>query len=397
MTETEYKLLNWRGDSLNAERMCADILIMQDFESVDPQSPLGGPDGTKDILCQKSGWQYLAGVYFPPLPKTFNSIKKKFTDDYKGVKKNKVDGIIFMTNQKLTPTNKKNLKSIAKKDKKTCIIFDNESIRVLLDSGLGLPIRLNHLKIKLSKSDQIAFFSKQQNRLPLLLDTYSNIIIKTLSQKIDACCINNDNFEKQISEIHNYAQQTNAFIQETKTKTDKSKLIFPSTLDYLSTENLDSKMLNSIHKVMLYGEQISNLGEFRTHKIWIGTKNSNIDKASYIPPEPSSVEKLVNELLKKWNDDYKKLKKSKDKKYIIKKIAKFHSDFLSIHPFLDGNGRVARFLLNQQVSELLNVNKQIIIEDKPSYYDALNEGRKGNLKPLIEILLIAIYGTNEIE
>jgi len=53
MTETEYKLLNWRGDSLNPERMCADILIMQDFESVDPQSPLGGPDGTKDILCKK--------------------------------------------------------------------------------------------------------------------------------------------------------------------------------------------------------------------------------------------------------------------------------------------------------------------------------------------------------
>lgn len=70
MTETEYKLLNWRGDSLNAERMCADILVMQDFESVDPQSPLGGPDGTKDILCKKGGRTYLAAVYFAPLPKT---------------------------------------------------------------------------------------------------------------------------------------------------------------------------------------------------------------------------------------------------------------------------------------------------------------------------------------
>ncbi len=166
MIETEYKLLNWRGDSLNAERMCADILVMQDFESVDPQSPLGGPDGTKDILCKKGGRTYLAAVYFAPLPKTFSSIKSKFQGDYKVVNKNKVDGIIFMTNQKLTPTNKKNLQSIATKDNANCIIYDNEAIRGLLDSALGLSIRLSHLKIKLSKADQISFFSKQQNRLP---------------------------------------------------------------------------------------------------------------------------------------------------------------------------------------------------------------------------------------
>jgi len=158
MTETEFKLLNWRGDSLNAERMCADILIMQDFESVDPQSPLGGPDGKKDILCKKSDWEYVAAVYFPPLPKTFNDIKKKFIGDYEGVEKNSVNGIIFMTNQKLTPANKKKLKSITDKDNKKCIIYDNEAIRGLLDSGLGLPIRLQHLKIKLNETDQIAFF-----------------------------------------------------------------------------------------------------------------------------------------------------------------------------------------------------------------------------------------------
>ena len=81
----------------------------------------------------------------------------------------------------------------------------------------------------------------------------------------------------------------------------------------------------------------------------------------------------------------------------IQRIVKFHNDFLSIHPFLDGNGRVARFLLNQQATELLNIREEVIIEDRPSYYDALTQGQNGNLKPLEKIVTIAIYGTNIIE
>lgn len=396
MTETEYKLLNWRGDSLNAERMCADILIMQDFESVDPQSPLGGPDGTKDILCKKGVWKYLAAVYFAPLPKSFRTIKKKFLGDYEGVKKNKVDGIIFMTNQKLTPTNKKNLIEIAEKDKAKCMIYDNEAIRGLLDSGLGLPIRLQYLKIKLSKADQIAFFSKQQNRLPQLLDFYSKGIISALSSKIDECCEVKKHERQQLEDIHAFAQQTIAYIQETAPKSDKARISFPKNLE-ISTRNLDSDTLKFIHKIMLYGSGSQEIGTYRTHTIWVGAPHSSPEKASFLPPKPELVPKLTEQLLKEWRDNYNSISKSKKKDLKIEHIAKFHSDFLSIHPFLDGNGRVARFLLNQQASELLNITEQIIIEDRPSYFDALSEGQKDNLSPLIKIISIAIYGTDNLK
>jgi fido (protein-threonine AMPylation protein) len=396
MTETEYKLLNWRGDSLNAERMCADILIMQDFESVDPQSPLGGPDGTKDILCKKGGRTYLAAVYFAPLPKTFRSIKAKFEGDYKGVKKNKVDGIIFMTNQKLTPSNKKTLQSIATKDKANCIIYDNEAIRGLLDSALGLPIRLSHLKIKLSKADQISFFSKQQNRLPQLFDTYSKGIISVLSAKIDECCDTKSIDKSKIDDIYAFAQQTMAFIQDTPKKSDKRTIEFPKDIE-ISIQNLNSESLKYIHKAMMFESGSKEIGTFRTHTIWVGAPNSSPEKASYVPPKPELVPQLTEKLLEEWRKDYPNVLNAKKKTFKIQRIVKFHNDFLSIHPFLDGNGRVARFLLNQQASELLNITEQVIIEDRPSYYDALNEGQNGNLKPLEKIVTIAIYGTDIIE
>lgn len=396
MTETEYKLLNWRGDSLNAERMCADILIMQDFESIDPQSPLGGPDGTKDILCKKGGRTYLAAVYFAPLPKTFRSIKAKFQGDYKGVKKNKVDGIIFMTNQKLTPSNKKTLQAMATKDKANCIIYDNEAIRGLLDSALGLPIRLSHLKIKLSKADQISFFSKQQNRLPQFFDTYSKGIISVLSAKIDECCDTKAIDKSKFDDIYAFAQQTMAFIQDTPKKSDKRTIEFPKDLE-ISIQYLNSESLKYIHKAMMFESGSKEIGAFRTHTIWVGAPNSSPEKASYLPPKPELVPQLTEKILEEWRKDYPSVLVAKKKTIKIQRIVKFHSDFLSIHPFLDGNGRVARFLLNQQASELLNITEQIIIEDRPSYYDALNEGQKGNLKPLEKIVAIAIYGTDIVE
>jgi fido (protein-threonine AMPylation protein) len=396
MTETEYKLLNWRGGSLNAERMCADILIMQDFESVDPQSPLGGPDGTKDILCKSGGRKYLAAVYFAPLPKTFRNIKSKFQEDYKGVNKNKVDGIIFMTNQKLTPSNKKILQLIATKDKVNCIIHDNEAIRALLDSALGLPIRLLHLKIKLSKVDQISFFSKQQNRLPQLFETYSQGIISVVSTKIEECCNTKAIDKSKFEDIYAFAQQTIAFIQDSPKKSDKNMIKFPKDLE-ISIQNLNSESLKYIHRAMMFESGIKEIGSFRTHTIWVGAPNSSPEKASYIPPKPELVPQLTEKFLEEWRKDYPNVLISKMKTLKIQRIVKFHNDFLSIHPFLDGNGRVARFLLNQQATELLNIREEVIIEDRPSYYDALTQGQNGNLKPLEKIVTIAIYGTNIIE
>lgn len=388
MKKTEYKLTLWREGQTNAERFSSDLLILDGFTSVSPQSPLGGPDGLKDVVCEKNGWKYIGAAYFPTTQKNYNSIKTKFIHDLDGVAKNSADGIVFITNQSLTPGQKNGLSKIATTKSVKSIIYDNERIRVIIDSPIGFALRLQYLRIKMNKEEQLAFFAQQQNKLNQLLNSQTNEIVTAISRKIDECCKQNTQQELVISEFISSTQSTlSNFINLQGEKSDKKNLNFPSVT--FLTEELTIDNLCNIQKLLLYEFKIPELGKLRSHQVWIGSANR--DKASYVPPPPTEIQVLTEKLLSDWRNNYKKIK-SQSKDNIIKAIAKFHGDFLSIHPFMDGNGRVARFLLNQQVSELLNEERKIIIEDRQSYFTALTEAQNKDYSKLELIIKQAIYG-----
>jgi Fic family protein len=72
-------------------------------------------------------------------------------------------------------------------------------------------------------------------------------------------------------------------------------------------------------------------------------------------------------------------------------LAKLHHRFLTIHPFMDANGRVARSIADQAAQELLN--QRIggeFIEDAQAYYAALAAANKGDLKPLQDRIKAAL-------
>ena len=142
---TESALKDWRSGSTIAERLCATLLHSEGFLRVEPQCPLGGPDGLKDILLTLNGWRYVAAVYFPSTNKEFKDIRKKFTDDIVGVATNSADGIAFLTNQRLTPSEKYELESLADASSIKPLIYDMESIRTILDSPRGYGMRLEFI------------------------------------------------------------------------------------------------------------------------------------------------------------------------------------------------------------------------------------------------------------
>jgi hypothetical protein len=82
--DTELRLLFWRDGSTQAERLAASALGLLGYEEIDPQSPLGGPDGTKDIVCRKGAYTWIAAVHFPTGPISFTAIKKKYSTDLLG-------------------------------------------------------------------------------------------------------------------------------------------------------------------------------------------------------------------------------------------------------------------------------------------------------------------------
>ncbi|MHA4895632.1 Fic family protein [Pedobacter sp. PWIIR3] len=393
--DTEIKLLHWREGQPKAERLAANLLDLDGFTSIDPQCPLGGPDGIKDVICEKNGWKYVGAAYFPTTIKEFKDIKKKFIDDLKGVAKNKVDGIVFVTNQKLTPSERETLIKEAKSKKSIALIYHIEKIRVLLDSPQGFALRLTILGIEMTKEEQLSFFSDQRNYLKKLLSEQSEHIITSIGKKLDGWKAPSEKVFSFMQNLYETTQSTMANFQQAIPKTDKRNLLFPKVS--IVTSELNKDLLCLLHKAILFETNNGLLGQLRKNKVWIGSPNSTLNDATYIPPDPDQVDPLTEKLLLEWRNIYPDLLKSKDKNYILEELTKFHSKFLAIHPFLDGNGRIARFLLTQQASELLESNKQIILEDKTPYFLALDKANKGEMEPLKQIITQAIYGTDEIK
>ncbi len=91
---TEAALRDWRYGQTQAERLCAGLLSIEGFTAVDPQHPLGGPDGIKDVLCRRGITSYVAAAYLPTTPPNFTEIKNKFKNDLPGVIQNTAQGFL---------------------------------------------------------------------------------------------------------------------------------------------------------------------------------------------------------------------------------------------------------------------------------------------------------------
>ena len=135
-------------------------------------------------------------------------------------------------------------------------------------------------------------------------------------------------------------------------------------------------------------------GEFRSTQNWIGGAGSTLKNARYIPPNPLDMVECMSELEKYMNDD--------DTLDALIQAALIHYQFESIHPFLDGNGRVGRllitlFLMQKKVltSPALYIS-YYLKSNRIEYYDRMGEVRvKGNYEQWIKFFLRGIAESAE--
>ncbi|MEH1948220.1 MAG: hypothetical protein V7K77_14895 [Nostoc sp.] len=143
--ETWHRLREWTNGQASSERLAAQILLHQKYKDLDPSHPMGGKDGIKDAVCQKDGQDWLMAVYFPRGQQNFREIKKKFLNDLKGVKLNKVDALAFVTNQELRLAERQTLHKAS--GKISVELFHLERITTILDQPEMAVVRKQFLGI----------------------------------------------------------------------------------------------------------------------------------------------------------------------------------------------------------------------------------------------------------
>jgi fido (protein-threonine AMPylation protein) len=394
LSNTELKLKFWRGDQIGAERLAATVLHIDGFSSVDPQCPLGGPDGLKDVLCEKNGWRYVAAAYFPTSEQKFNSVQDKFRHDLVGVSKNAASGIVFLTNQTLTPSERDVLSELATDLGHKSILYHLERLRALLDSPSGYGARLEFLDIDMSREEQLSFFSQWNRSFSDQLQANGLMIIREISKKIDALAGATEKYGAQVQEMSHVVQQTRSLVANIVPPSNKRDFGLQSQ-DF-ATNQLTVSELCMLHRALLFdAPSADQVGALRSIKIWIGGSDAAITTASFVPPDPEHVPHLLEELLSEWRHSFSQLAKASEPDRLTA-ITKFHHRFLSIHPFVDGNGRIARFLLTQHARELLHQNRRVFIDDSPSYFQALSDADRGNYAALEAQITQAIFGVEFI-
>lgn len=154
---------------------------------------------------------------------------------------------------------------------------------------------------------------------------------------------------------------------------------------------LCNRLLREIHKKLLDGVrgQEKNPGEFRRSQNWIGAANCTLNEARYIPPNVEDMNIALTDLERYMNegDDYDPLIR----------IALIHYQFETIHPFLDGNGRVGRLMILLYLLEQGYISKPIIYisyflkKNQVEYYDRISEVRRsGNYEQWVAFFLEAV-------
>ena len=136
---------------------------------------------------------------------------------------------------------------------------------------------------------------------------------------------------------------------------------------------LTEREIKNIHSLVTKDIENVNSGAYRNNAVYIsGSK--------HIPPQPYLVSEKMEELMLWYNNESKNI-------HPIERAAILHGEFVSIHPFIDGNGRTARLLLN---FELMKNNYPAIIieiEEREKYFDALEVGNlSGNWDKFTEFV-----------
>jgi len=252
------------------------------------------------------------------------------------------------------------------------IALSSEELELLIKANSELTL-LEGLAIRIPN---INLFVSMYVRKEALLSSQIEGTQATLDDIFDPLLDNNINAD--VSDVINYIKATEFAVNR------------------LKELPLCNRLVKEIHAVLLENVrgQEKNPGEFRRSQNWIGGQGSTLKTARYIPPNLEDMENAMSDLEKYINAD--------DGTAPLVKAALLHYQFETIHPFLDGNGRVGRllitlFLLEKKVLTVPALYISYFLKrNRLEYYDRMMEVRKnGDYEQWIKFFLQAFVESAE--
>jgi Fic family protein len=141
-------------------------------------------------------------------------------------------------------------------------------------------------------------------------------------------------------------------------------------------KEIDKELMLLLHQMLIGSIDDSISGRFRKlgEYVRVGT---------HIAPAPEHIDLMLDMALQEYAKELDA--------YFLEKIAKFHLDFETIHPFNDGNGRIGRVLISYQLLRMGLVPIIIRDKEKAEYYKAFSDYRdKKNSKTMEKVLMLAL-------
>ena len=247
------------------------------------------------------------------------------------------------------------------------IEMDGEIVKLLVDANKQL-VKLDTASQLISNAD---LFISMYVRKEALISSQIEGTQFTLEDVLDPELEANANLD--VSDVINYVKATQYALKR------------------LERLPLCCRLIREIHEVLMENVrgQDKTPGEFRHSQNWIGPANCSLKDARYIPPNVEDMQTAMSDLEKYINEnvDYDPLIRA----------ALIHYQFETIHPFLDGNGRIGRLLILLYLMEQRLIEKPVIYisyflkKNQIEYYDRISEVRRtGNFEQWIRFFLEAV-------
>lgn len=246
--------------------------------------------------------------------------------------------------------------------------LDDEAVELLVKATSAISA----LDIKASMIPNRDLFVAMYVRKEALISSQIEGTQCTLDDVLD---VNNDSLD--VADVVNYISALNFAIERNKE--------LP----------LCNRLLRETHSVLLQGVRGDDKtpGEFRKTQNWIGF-GGNIKNATYIPPNVDDMEECMDALEEFIN--------SENVSFTLIKTALIHYQFETIHPFLDGNGRIGRLLIILYLMQEGLLHSPVLYPswylklNRVEYYDRMMEVRKtGDYLQWVKFFLRAMLASAE--